>query len=188
MISVKFDQAALDRQLEGMAEAIKGAIRPAAAAAAVVYYDEVKQRATGIVDTGTLAASIYWKFVPELSGDGARSRYHVSWRKGGWKDKSGLPAAPHGQLVEYGFKQRYASYTGSDGQWYTAVRPEMRGKPAPKRRASQAEKDAYYVLRKGGAIQHAPRSFLRSGYEAVKDKAVQAAINELHNRIAGSQV
>jgi hypothetical protein len=53
--------------------------------------------------------------------------------------------APHGHLVEFGHVQRYASYVGKDGNWYTAVRPEMRGKPKPKRGASQAAKDAYYV-------------------------------------------
>lgn len=34
---------------------------------------------------------------------------------------------------------------GKDGNWYTAVRPNMIGKPKPSRKASQSVKDAYYV-------------------------------------------
>ena len=197
MLSVKFDSAALDRTFEGMNAAIQGAIRPAAAAGAKVFYDEVKLRAgkndkgTG---NGTLAASIYQKFIPELSLEGHRARYHISWRKGTSKQanadrkagKAGLPIAYHGALIEYGWVQRYKTYE-ENGVWYTAVRPEMRGQPKPKRSAPQSVKDKYYVLR-DTPIQHAPRSFLRGSYEAKKAEAVAAVQSELYKRIANNFV
>ena len=198
MLSVKFDASALDRTFEGMNAAIQGAIRPAAAAGAKVFYDEVKLRAgkndKGTGD-GTLAASIYQKFIPELSLEGHRARYHISWRKGTSKAAikkrrdgalDGLPIAYHGALIEYGWIQRYKPYE-QNGVWYTAVRPEMRGQPKPKGRASQAVKDKYYVLR-DTPIQHAPRSFLRGSFEAKKAEAITAVQSELYKRIANNFV
>ena len=197
MLSVKFDANALDRTFEGMTGAIEAAIRPAAAAGAKVFYDEVKLRAakndkgTG---NGRLAASIYRKYVPEASVDGKRATYYISWRKGTSKQanadrkagKAGLPTAFHGQLIEYGWVQRYKTYE-ENGVWYTAVRPEMRGQPKPKRSAPQSVKDKYYVLR-DTPIQHAPRSFLRGSYEAKKAEAITAVQSELYKRIANNFV
>ncbi|MBV2184457.1 MAG: hypothetical protein KUL88_07955, partial [Rhizobium sp.] len=69
--------------------------------------------------------------------------------------------APHGHLLEYGHVQRYAVFIGKDGKWHTAIRPEKLGTPKPRRNASQAEKDAYYLPRKGGPRFVAARPFVR---------------------------
>ena len=193
-VRINFDTKGLMAQVKNLKQAIEEAVIPATQAAAQVFYDEVKLRATNLSDTGNLAASIYQYRVKEEQRPG-HATYKVSWRKGRGKTKLGvadsaedkavksLPIAYHGILVEYGYIQRYASYVGSDGNWYTAIRAEKRGTPKPKSRASQAVKDAYYVLRKGGPVQHAPRSFLRSGYEAAKGLAMQAFIAEMNQRV-----
>lgn len=182
MLRVDFDLAGITTQVDKLAEVIEGAIRPAAQAAAQVFYDEVKLRASRIKNSGRLSKSIYQRYMKELSITGTNARYHVSWNKGGTKGTQTQPAF-HGQLIEYGWVQRYATYMDKKGNWWTAVRPEMRGKPKPKRRAPQAVKDAYYVLRKGGPIQHPPRAFLRSSYEAKKQEALAAADKEMQERI-----
>lgn len=191
---VDFDVSGLMKQVKNLQQAVQEAVIPATQAAAQVFYDEVKLRATNLADTGNLAASIYQFRVKEEQRPGYAT-YKVSWRKGRGKTKLGvaksgeekavaaLPIAYHGALVEYGYIQRYASYIGSDGQWHTAIRPEKRGTPKPKGRASQAAKDAYYVLRKNGPVQHLPRSFLRSGYEAAKGRAAEAFLIEMNRRM-----
>ena len=185
--SVSFNLPALEAQTDYLRQIVLNSVVAATQAGAQVFYDEVKSRAQGLANTGTLARSIYqWRNKDEQRP--GHAQYKISWRKGGkTKDDasapSGLPIAAHGVLVEYGYLQRYASYVGSDGHWYTAVRPEMRNKPAPKRRASQAVKDAYYVPRKGGPVQWLPRSFLRSGYEAAKGRALDAARVKMTERI-----
>jgi len=63
---------------------------------------------------------------------------------------------------------------GKDGKWHTAIRPDKRGTKKPSRRASQAEKDAYYVLRPGGSVQWMGKSFLRGALD--KSGAAQEAI------------
>src|SRR3990172_5071097 len=130
--------------LDGLAGDIESAVRPMAFAASDVLYKDVKRNVAAIGrQTGNLERAIYQAYSENSSGPG-KATYHISWN---------ARKAPHGHLVEFGHIQRYASYVGSDGKWHTAVRPSMRGKPAPKGRASQATKDAYYVLRKGGAVQ-----------------------------------
>lgn len=184
--SVSFNLPAVLDQTDYLRHLVEQAVVPATQAGAEVFYKEVKSRAQGFANTGNLARSIYQYRSKDEQRPG-HAQYKISWRKGGKKKDeaapSGLPIASHGVLVEYGYIQRYASYIGSDGQWYTAIRPEMRGKPAPKRRASQAEKDKYYVLRKGGPVQWLPRSFLRAGFEAAKGRAVEAARMEMMKRI-----
>jgi hypothetical protein len=171
---------------------VETSVVAATQAGAQVFYDEVKGRAQGFANSGNLARSIYQYRNKDEQRPG-HAQYKISWRKGGKaKDDAsaptGLPIAAHGILVEYGWLQRYQSYVGSDGQWHTAIRPEMRGKPAPKRRAAQSVKDAYYVLRKGGPIQHLPRSFLRAGYEAAKGRALDAARMEMEKRIGAGML
>lgn len=129
------DLGSLNSMLQEMGDAAEGAARPAAQAAAQVLHDEVKRNAQRNRKSGNLGNAVYQAFSQANSGPG-HATYHVSWNS---------RKAPHGQLVEFGHIQRYVAYVGSDGNWYTAIRPEMRGKPRPRRRASQAEKDAYYV-------------------------------------------
>lgn len=117
--------------------------------------------------TGNLVNSIYQAY-SERNSEPGRAVYHVSWNP---------RKAPHGGLVEWGHLQRYVSYIGSDGNWYTAIRPGMRDKPRPKRRAPQAEKDAYYVLLKT-PIQIPANPFMRR--VSVKEQAaLEAAVAEI---------
>jgi Flp pilus assembly protein TadG len=170
MLSV--DMASVTAMLAEMGDAAEAAARPAAQAAAQVLYDEVKRNVAAIpAKTGRLGQSIYQVYSHANSGEG-RATYHVSWN---------VRKAPHGHLVEFGHIQRYATYIGRDGNFYTAVRPEARGKRKPPRGASQAVKDAYYVPL-GSPRQVPAKSFVRTA--AVKfPQAAQAAADALHRAI-----
>jgi hypothetical protein len=134
MLSV--DMASLDAMLDAMGDRAEVAARPAAQAASQVLYEEVKRNVSAIPHkSGRLDQAIYQVYSQSSSGEG-RATYHVSWN---------VRKAPHGHLVEFGHIARYVTYVGRDGNFYTAKRPEARGKPKPRRGASQAEKDAYYV-------------------------------------------
>lgn len=158
------DLSALNEQLGAAQEDVERAARPAAQAGAEVLYRAVKRNVAALGEkTGNLYNAIYQAFSERQSWPG-HATYEISWNP---------RKAPHGYLVENGHIQRYASYVGSDGNWYTAVRPEMRGKPKPRRGASQAVKDAYYVLRAGGPVQVPAKAFVRSA--ASQMAAAQAA-------------
>ena len=147
------------------AEALERAARPAAQAAAQVLYIEARRNAMAIRrKTGNLVSSIYQAY-SERNSEPGRAVYHVSWNP---------RKAPHGSLVEWGHIQRYVTYVGSDGNFYTAIRPSMRDKPRPKRRAPQAEKDAYYVLL-AAPRQIAANPFMRRA-SAKEQAAVDAAV------------
>jgi len=133
---IRVDLDSFIQRNEQDADALERAARPAAQAAAQVLYLEARRNAMAIRKSGNLANAVYQAYSEENSSPG-KAVYHVSWN---WRK------AKHGYLVEFGHIQRYVSYVGSDGNWYTAIRPSMRDKPRPKRRAPQAEKDAYYVL------------------------------------------
>lgn len=165
---IRVDLDSLNLQLEHDANALERAARPAAQAAAQVLYIEARRNAMAIRRvSGNLISSIYQAYSERKSAPG-RATYHVSWNP---------RKAPHGHLVEWGHIQRYVSYVGKDGNWYTAVRPEMRGKPKPKRRAPQAEKDAYYVTLPAPK-QIAANPFMRRA--AVKEQeAIAAAVAEI---------
>jgi hypothetical protein len=163
----------MDAVFDSLEDDVIAAARPAAQVAAQVLYDEVLRnvRRLGTV-TGNLARSVYQVYSQDNSADG-RAVYHISWNR---------RKAPHGGLVEFGHVQRYATYIGKDGNWYTAVRAEMRGKRAPSRTASQAVKDAYYV-KLPVPKQVAAKSFLRSA--AIKlPQARDAAEAELLRRLS----
>jgi HK97 gp10 family phage protein len=133
---LRVDLGGLNSYLDELGDAAEEGARPAAQAAAQVLYDDVMQNVSSIGrTTGNLANAIYQAYSSANSGPGYAT-YHVSWN---------AKKAPHAILVEFGHMQRYKSYVGKDGNWYTAVRQEMRGKPKPKRGASQSVKDAYYV-------------------------------------------
>jgi hypothetical protein len=152
---------------------VDGAIRSAAQAGAQVFYNEAVLRAPA--KSGNLKSAIYQKFIPEMSADGVRATYKVSWRTGYGQSADGaaLPTAPHGHLLEFGWVQRYQVYYNSKGEFKTMVRPGAKGKK-PGRNASQVAKDAYYVLRKGGPVQWLPKSFIRSAYDAKQTAAAEA--------------
>lgn len=170
-----FDLGGLDGFLEGMEEDVRAAIRPGAQAAAQVVYERVQLnvQALGRV-TGNLARSIYQAYSPEHSEDGQRAEYHISWNH---------KKAPHGHLVEFGYLQRYRYYRGNDGQVRPMVRPGMDGRRPPGRRASQEQKDAYYVTLPA-PVQVPGKAFVRSAH-SVLPEAYAAAQKVLLERLNG---
>ena len=186
---VSFNLPAVLEQTDYLRKIVQEAVIPATQAGAEVFYKEVKARAGGFAKTGNLARSIYQYRNKDEQRPG-HAQYKISWRKGGKKldpkAPAGLPIASHGILVEYGYIQRYASYEGSDGQWYTRLKPGVKG-PIPKykgpRAGRQAHYDKYYQLRPGGPVQWLPRSFLRAGFEAAQGKALEAARMEMQKQI-----
>lgn len=154
-------------QLEGNVEE---AIRPAAQAATQVLYERVKINvlALGKV-TGNLERSIYQAYSPEKSKDGQRAEYHVSWNH---------KKAPHGHLIEWGWLQRYVYRPDGMGPM---VRHGMDGTKKPGRRASQAQKDAYYVTLPTPK-QIPGRAFVRSAISSLPE-AQKAAEAELWRRL-----
>lgn len=163
------DTSGLDQYLSDLGEAAEEARRPAAQAGAQVLYEEVQRNVAGIGrKTGKLAASIYQKFSPEKSVDG-KAVYNISWN---------ATKAPHGHLVEYGYLQRYRYRPDGMGPM---VRPGMDGKRKPGRRASQAEKDAYYVTLPTPK-QVPAKAFVRRA-ESAFGRAYAAAEDELIRRV-----
>ncbi|KQQ31992.1 hypothetical protein ASF61_16795 [Duganella sp. Leaf126] len=171
MSMIRVDLSGLRARLAGLEEAAEVAARPAAQAAAQVYYDRMVRNVERIGrQTGNLRSALYQVYSQDHSGPG-RAMYHISWNH---------RKAPHGHLVEFGHIQRYKVYVGSDGNWYTAIRPEMRGKRVPKRGASQAVKDAYYVPL--ATPKHvAAQPFVRSAAAAapLATAAAEARLREL---------
>ena len=184
MLRLDFDFGPLIKKIDGMEVAINKSIRPAAFAGSKVFYDEVRMRALTVGGSTRLQASVYQKFVVDSARGalGESATYHISWRKQRAKTNikaaanpdAGLPYSTIGFWVEFGRWQRYMVRTGKDGEWYTVKRHGVTGKP-PGRGASQAAKDAYWMPRKDGPVFHAPKSFLRSSYDARRTEAAQAA-------------
>lgn len=179
--------AAIQKQVQELEDEAYASVRVAAQAGSQVLYDTVKANANAINKVSTLLSrSIYQAFVPERSvhwkdRDGKPTYrtavYTVSWRTSekkpdGSAGQGGTVKAPHGHLVEYGHVARYVQYIDKRGEWKTAVRPEMRGKKKPSKKAPTAVKDAYYVLRKTPIIVK-PQPFVRTAVFAF-DKAQQA--------------
>ena len=173
--SISADLSGVEAMLDEMADTAEAAARPAAQAAAQVLYEAVLRNVNSIRKvTGNLAASIYQVYSQDDSAPG-KAVYHVSWNH---------KKAPHGHLVEWGHMQRYEYYKGNDGQIRPMVRPGMEGQRRPGRRASQAQKDAYYVPREGGPVQVAARPFIRPA-TVFFPQAAEAAEAELLRRING---
>ena len=173
-IIIRADTSTLDAFLDQLGDSVAAAARPAAQAGAQVLYEEVQGNVRRLGwKTGNLFNAIYQAFSPERSGPG-KAEYHIGWRTSG----NGI-RAPHGHLVEYDHIQRYATYIDrKTGQWKTAVRPSMYGKPPPKSSASRAVKDAYFVLRNGGPQQIAGKRFIRNAVSKFPE-AEAAAIRKI---------
>jgi hypothetical protein len=169
MSMLRLDRNGLDAMLLEIADGVAESARPAAQAASQVLYDEVRRNVAAIPrKTGNLDGAIYQVFSRDNSGPG-RATYHISWN---------ASEAPHGHLVEFGHIQRYVTYVGKNGQFYTAKRPEARGKPRPSGRSSQAVKDAYW-LPLAAPKQVLGHAFVRRA--TVKfTQAAQAAADVLH--------
>lgn len=171
--TIDFDDAGLNDLLDQLGDDAAKALRPAAQAAAQVLYDRVKLNVSALGKvTGNLNSSIYQAFSPENSEDGRRARYNVSWN---------AKKAPHGHLVEYGYMQRYRYYQDNQGEIRPMVRPGMEGKPRPSRRASLAQKAAYYVTL-DTPKQIPGKAFVRSAASAMPE-AYKAAEDELIRRL-----
>lgn len=167
-LTLKTDLSGFDQMIDGMTLDVEASARPASQAGAEVFYRQVKDNVAAIGRvTGNLDSSIYQAYSANNSGKG-RAVYHVSWN---------ARKAPHGHLVEFGHIQRYKVFTGKDGHWYTAIRPGMKGKKAPSRKAPQAVKDAYYIPL-DAPRQVAARPFIRPAL-AVAPQASAAAKKSL---------
>lgn len=172
--SIAADTSGLEDFLDALGDAADEAVRPAAQAGAQVLYEavQINVRSIGRV-TGNLGNSIYQAYSPENSRNGLAAEYHISWNH---------LKAPHGHLLERGWVQRYAVTIAKGGKWVTRVRPEAQGKPRPKRRASQAEKDAYFMPRPGGPV-HRQGYFFVTRAEDAMPQAYEAANQELQKRL-----
>jgi len=170
--SLNVDTSALDRLMDMLGDEAEAAARPAAQASAQVFYKAVKANVAALGrNTGNLDRSIYQVYSKSKSGSG-RAVYHVSWN---------AQKAPHGHLVENGHIQRYKVYVGKDGRWYTAIRPGMKGKNAPPRKAPQSVKDEYYVPL--AAPRQVPaQSFVRKALSS-SDEALAAAESVLLTKL-----
>lgn len=143
------DLSGLESLLQDLGDEAEEAVRPAAQAAIQVLYDAVKSNVAAIPRvSGNLARSIYQAYSEENSRPGVAS-YHLSWNAN---------KAPHGGLVEYGYWQRYTYRPDGMGPM---VRAGMEGRTKPRRHASRAEKDAYYVPRQGGPVYVPGKAFMR---------------------------
>lgn len=151
-LTITVNTDALDSLLDELADQAEEAARPAAQAGAQVLYDAVARNVASIGKvTGNLARSIYQVYSKDQSGPGSAT-YHVSWNH---------RIAPHGQLVENGYVQRYKVYMGKDGNWYTNKNAPL---PEPKHVGA--------------------RPFVRPA-QALFPQALDAAELELRKRING---
>lgn len=167
------DTSGLEGLLDELGAEAEEAMRPAAQAGAQVLYEEVQRNVAGMRRvSGNLARAIYQVYSKESSTEGRQAVYHVSWNH---------RKAPHGHLLEYGWMQRYVYARDERGRFFPLVRPGMDGTKKPRRRASQAEKDAYYVPLP--TPRHIPgKAFVRRASVAY-GRAMEAAENELKRRI-----
>lgn len=172
---INFD--ALKTASERVKKSLKGQARPIAQAGADVVYEQVRSNVAALpANTGNLYKSIYQVY-SERRSTADRAVYAVSYRTG-WgvkaDRKGGGTIAPHGHLLEYGWVQRYQVYIDKNGNFKTAIRPENYGKKPPRRRASQAEKDAFYMPRPGGPVQWVAKPFMRPAIDSSKQAAIDA--------------
>ncbi|WP_312588974.1 HK97 gp10 family phage protein [Comamonas terrigena] len=150
------DLSGIESLFDDIGDAAEEAARPAAQAAAQVFYDAAKANVAKIKKvSGNLDKALYQAFSPENSGQGF-AQYHISWN---------ATTAPHGHLLEHGHWQRYQVVMTRKG-WVTLARPENAGKRKPRRRASQAEKDAFYMPRPGGPVYIPGKAFMRGALRA----------------------
>jgi HK97 gp10 family phage protein len=171
---LKVDLSSLNAMFDRLGADVEASARPAAQAAAQVIYDEVKRNVSALGQkSGNLKRSIYQVYSRKHSGPGLAT-YHISYN---------AQIAPHGHLLEFGYIQRYRMYQSNDGKIRPMVQPGMEGRRKPGRRASRAEKNAYYVLR-ATPLQVAAHPFLRSAMSrapqalAAAEQVFLKAINE----------
>lgn len=111
-MSITVDDTAVNALLAELGDAAKEAVRPAAQAGAEVLYEAVKRNVENRPEskTGNLKNAIYQVYSKDNSNE-FKATYHVSWNS---------RKAPHGHLVEYGYKQKYrVVYDEKKQRWYT---------------------------------------------------------------------
>lgn len=159
------DLSGLQSLFDDLGDAAEDAARPAAQAAAQAFYDAARSNIAKIPRvSGSLAQALYQAYSQDNSGQGF-AEYHISWN---------ARKAPHAGLVEYGHWQRYQVVMTAKG-WVTLVRPEKVGQKRPRRRASQAEKDAYYLPRTDGPVYIPGRAFMREAMRAAPAAVLASA-------------
>lgn len=130
--SIKFDDEALFKGLDGITAGANQETRPAAQAGAQVFYDEVllrvpvntktiKKKSGKEILPGALKRAIYQAFSQDNSSE-ERATYHISWN---------AKKAPHGHLIENGTSRAPA---------YPFIRPSYDAKASA---ALQASKDRF---------------------------------------------
>lgn len=141
--------------LDQLDDAVGEAIRPVAYAGVRVLYDRIKLNVAGMGKvTGNLDRSIYHAHMPEHSTPGKRELYRTSWN---------VTKAPHGRLLEWGWTQKYKSYIGKDGKWYSNKNAPL---PQPIQRPGYA-----FMRRAAAAIPEAQQAMadeLRKRVEALR--------------------
>lgn len=164
-VTISADLDSLNGFLKSLGDRADEAARPAAQAAADVLYKEVQKNVGQLGKvTGNLSRSIYQVFSKDNSGKGFAT-YHVSWN---------ARKAPHGHLVEFGYKRRYEYYQDEKGNVRPKVRPGMEGKKPPVSNGrNRAALDAYYVTLPS-PVQVPAKSFVRRA-ESAFPRAIQAA-------------
>ena len=174
-ILIDFDIAGVQQVMDDFEGSVAGAIRPAAQAGAQVLYNEVKANVAQIkAKTGNLNNAIYQAYDERDSKQGELAKYQVSWN---------TKKAPHGGLLEGGRLQRYRVSVNAKGEYFTMVRPGMKKEDKPKKSASQAVKDAYFVPL-ATPVQVPGYFFVRRAQDKYP-QANQAARAALINALAG---
>lgn len=170
-VRISFDSDALKDRVAQFGQDLQDkCARPAAHQAALVLYDEMRERVP--VDQGALKDSIYRWHDPKQSV-GGKQVYLVGPRK---------RKAPHWHFIEYGWTQYFKVRQLPDGRWVTLVRPEMRGKKPPSKNADLSVKKAYYqpldVEKK-----HPAKPYIRAAYDARIEQALQRGKDRFAERV-----
>lgn len=148
--AIKVNAAELLADMDAFADQAEAAARPAAQAAAQVYYDEVRANVGKLKrHTGNLASSIYQAYSRDNS-NGGRAVYHVSWN---------ARKAPHGHLVEFGHLQRYE--VSFDRETNRFITHKDRPLPTPKLVAARSFVRSAGVAKSAAALDAAQAVFLR---------------------------
>lgn len=167
-VRISFDSASLKAQIAQFGKDLQSkCARPAAHQAALVLYDEMRERVP--VDQGLLKSSIY-RWHDDAASVGGKHTYLIGPNK---------KQAKHWHLVEYGWTQYFKVRQLPDGRWVTLVRPEMRSKKKPSGRAPLAVKQAYYQPL-DAPQKHPAKPYIRAAYDA----KIGAALDRAKQRFA----
>lgn len=178
-VTMKIDMGAVNDLLRELKGDLEAAVRPAAQAAAEVFYQAVLKNVDAIGSvTGNLRSSIYQAFSEENSKATAagysQATYHISWN---------AKKAPHAHLIEYGHLVRYEYYKDDQGRIRPMPKPENVGKTPPwiargSKRPRPGEAAQWYQPRAGGPVQVAAKPFVRPAYYR-QGEAIDAATAKL---------